>query len=255
LLKLAEEAARAAGEIIRQGRARQVDHKGVVDLVTEVDLACEAEIREVLLRGEPGIPIHGEEGGGAEGAATRWIVDPLDGTTNFVHGFEAYCVCIALQDRSELRVGVIYDPLRDRCYSAEKGRGTTCNGARIHVSACDSLDSALLASGFAYDRRQRAAEYLRFVQAFIERAQGFRRAGSAGMDMTFVASGRLDGYWEFGLHPWDVAAGTVLVREAGGVVTDVEGGDLNVDRPRILATNGRIHDPMVAVLTDLLSAQ
>ena len=255
MLKLAEQAARAAGAIIRQGRAREVDHKGVVDLVTEVDLACETAIRELLQTGAPGIPILGEEGGGAEGAATRWIVDPLDGTTNFVHGFPAFCVCVALQDAGELRVGVIYDPIRDRCYSAEKGRGATCDGDRIQVSRCSTLDRALLASGFAYDRRQRAAEYLRFVQAFIERAQGFRRAGSAGMDLTWVASGRLDGYWEFGLHPWDVAAGTVLVREAGGVVTDVAGGDLDVDRPRILATNGRIHDEMVAVLTDLLSDQ
>ena len=252
MLPVAERAARAAGDIIRRSTAQRIDHKGEVDLVTEVDLACEAAIREILERETPGVPILGEEGGGAQRASTRWIVDPLDGTTNFVHGFPAYCVCVALEDRGELRVGVIYDPVRDRCYSAEKGRGATLNGARMRVSSCPDLDSALLASGFPYDRRERAAELLRFVQAFLERGQGFRRAGSAGMDLALVASGALDGYWEFGLHPWDVAAGTVLVREAGGAVTDVSGGALDLAAPRILASNGAIHDEMLAVLADLL---
>jgi myo-inositol-1(or 4)-monophosphatase len=252
MLPVAVKAAQAAADIIRRSSARRIEHKGDVDLVTEVDLACESAIREVLERETPGIPILGEEGGGAVGASTRWIVDPLDGTTNFVHGFPAYCVCIALEDRGELRAGVILDPVRDRCYSAEKGRGATMNGERMRVSGCSSLDTALLASGFPYDRRRRAAELLRYVQAFLERSQGFRRAGSAGMDLAFVASGALDGYWEFGLHPWDVAAGIVLVREAGGAVTDVAGGDLDLDAPRILASNGAIHDEMLAVLADLL---
>ena len=245
-------AARAAGAIIRRSTAHRVNHEGAVDLVTEVDVECETTIREILERETPGVPILGEEGGGAEGADTRWIVDPLDGTTNFVHGFPAYCVCIALQDRGEFRVGVIYDPIRDHCYSAEQGGGAVRNGEPIRVSSCDRLDTALLASGFPYDRRERAADLLRYVQAFLERGQGFRRAGAAGMDLAFVASGALDGYWEFGLRPWDVAAGIVIVREAGGVVTDMAGGDLILDRPRILATNGAIHDEMLAVLADLL---
>jgi len=254
MLPIAEKAARAAGAIIRSSSASHVAHKGVVDLVTEVDLACESAIREILERESPGIPILGEEEGGAESASTRWIVDPLDGTTNFVHGFPAYCVCIALEDRGDLCVGVIYDPVRNRCYSAEKGRGATRDGETMRVSDCTRLDSALLASGFPYDRRERAAELLRYVQAFLERGQGFRRAGSAGMDLAFVASGSLDGYWEFGLHPWDVAAGVVLVREAGGRVTDVAGGKLNVARPQILATNGTIHDEMLEVLDGLRTA-
>jgi len=252
--ELAERAARAAGEIIRERSAQRIDHKGAVDLVTEVDLACEETIRSILEEGAPGVPILGEEGGGAVGHGTRWIVDPLDGTTNFVHGFPAYCVCIALQQDDELRIGVTYDPIRDHLYGAELGGGTTLNGEPIRVSSRDDLGRCLLASGFAYDRRERAAEYLRYVQAFLERGQGFRRAGSAGTDLAWLAAGRLDGYWEFGLHPWDVASGTLLVREAGGVVTDMTGGELDLDRPRILASNGRIHDQMVEVLVRLLDA-
>jgi len=251
--ELAERAARAAGAIIRERSAQRIEHKGAVDLVTEVDLACEGAIREILEAGAPGVPVLGEEGGGADGERTRWIVDPLDGTTNFVHGFPAYCVCVALQDDGELRVGVTYDPIRDHLYSAELGKGTTLNGDPIRVSNRAELGRCLLASGFAYDRRERAAEYLRFVQAFLERGQGFRRAGSAGTDLAWLAAGRLDGYWEFGLHTWDVASGTLLVREAGGAVTDMTGADLDLDHPRILASNGRIHDQMIEVLVDLLT--
>lgn len=250
--KLAERAARAAGAIIRARSAQRVEHKGAVDLVTEVDLACEETIRGILEADAPGVPILGEEGGGAAGESTRWVVDPLDGTTNFVHGFPAYCVCIALQDRGELRVAVTYDPIRDHLYSAGLGDGATLNGEPIRVSDRDDLGDCLLASGFAYDRRERAAEYLRYVQAFLELGQGFRRAGSAGTDLAWLAAGRLDGYWEFGLHTWDVASGTLLVREAGGAVTDMTGGELDLERPRILASNGWVHDQMVEVLTGLI---
>ncbi|MDP7113863.1 MAG: inositol monophosphatase family protein [Myxococcota bacterium] len=252
MLELAEEAARAAGEIIRAGSARDVRRKGVVDLVTEVDFASEARIREILTAGAPGIPVLGEEEGGAEAASTRWIVDPLDGTVNFVHGLPAYCVCIALQDGGDLELGVVYDPNGDRCFRAVRGGGAELDGRSLRVSATTDLGEALLASGFPYDRRDNADYYLRFLKAFLERAQGFRRPGSAGLDLVTLASGALDGFWEFGLKPWDVAAGTLIIREAGGVVTDLDGSPLNLDRPRVLATNGHIHDAMLAVVADLL---
>jgi len=248
VLELAQRAARLAGDIIHEHSATEVDHKGAVDLVTEVDLACEAAIREALEKGCPGVPVLGEEGGGGEGATTRWIVDPIDGTTNFVHGYPSYCVSIALQRDGELEIGVIYDPVRDRLYSAEKGRGATVDGDPIRVTDCGDLNQALLASGFPYDRREHAARYLAYVKAFIERAQGFRRAGSAAMDMVFLASGAVDGFWEFNLQPWDIAAGTVLVREAGGVVTQMDGSPLDLMRPQILASNGRLHEVMMGVL-------
>ncbi len=252
VIELAERAARAAGAIIRERSAGRIRHKGVVDPVTEVDLACEEAIREILERGCPGVPVLGEEGGGAEDTVDRWIVDPLDGTVNFLHGLECYGVSVALQLAGEVVLGVIVDPLRERCYRAQRGCGADVDGVPIRVSERDDLGQALVASGFPYDRRERAADYLRYVRAFLERAQGFRRCGAATMDLVGVATGRLDGYWELGLHPWDVAAGALLVREAGGVVTDMSGGDLDLMAPRILASNGAIHDQMLAVIEPIL---
>lgn len=246
---LAEHAARTAGAIIRGSAVRSVRHKGEVDLVTEVDLACEHAIRELLLRDTPDIPVVGEELS-ERGAlpATCWIVDPLDGTTNFVHGFPSYCVSVALQVDGRLEVGGVYDAVRDVLYSAQRGRGATVDGQRLRVSACRELDGALLASGFPYDRRERAAFYLAYFQAFMERAQGLRRAGAAALDLAWVAEGRLDGFWEFGLQPWDLAAGALLITEAGGVVTDLEDQTLALSGRRILASNGHIHRAMVRVI-------
>jgi myo-inositol-1(or 4)-monophosphatase len=252
MLELAERAAREAGRIMREGRAQVVQHKGAVNLVTEIDLACETAVREILEAGAPGIPVLGEEEGGAEGVTTRWIVDPLDGTTNYVHGYPSYACLIALQDRGALEVGVTYDPVRDHCYRARRGHGADLDGQPLRVTPTADLDRALLASGFPYDRRERADEYLAYVKAFILRAQGFRRAGAAGMDLAWLASGRVDGFWEFNLQPWDVAAGTLLVQEAGGVVTDMDGGPLDLDRPRILASNGHLHEAMLEVIGALL---
>ena len=249
MIGAAVEAAERACAILRERPRLRVEHKGAVDLVTQVDLACEEAVRSVL---EPtGIPILAEEGGGSR-ATTRWIVDPLDGTTNFVHGFPSYCVSIALQDAGELVVGVIGDPVHDRLFTAERGQGAFCNGERLRVSETETLGQSLVASGFAYDRRERAADYLRFVKVFLEQAQGFRRAGAAAMDLAMVATGQLDGFWEFGLNAWDVAAGSLLVQEAGGRVSDMEGGALDLDTPRVLATNGRIHAAMTQAIGPLL---
>lgn len=253
---IAEEAARAAAAVLvqarAQGGARQVDHKGAVDLVTEVDLRAEQAVRAVLERRSPGVPVLAEEQGGAWGARTRWIVDPLDGTTNFVHGLPHYAVSVALEQNGELLAGCVLDPSRDELWSAARGHGATCNGAPLRVSAVTDLSQALLATGFPYDRRTRAAEYLRPVQAFLERCQGIRRAGAAALDLAWVAGGRLDGFWELGLKPWDVAAGALLVQEAGGRVGEMDGGPLCLEAPRTLASNGHVHAAMEQVLAPLL---
>jgi myo-inositol-1(or 4)-monophosphatase len=268
VIAVAVAAARAAGAII-QGAAgngisaptlpggfaggARVSHKGAIDLVTRIDLAAEAAIRAVLAERTPDIAVLAEEGGGARAAATRWIVDPLDGTTNFVHGFPAYAVSIGLQVDGVMEVGCIYDPLRDHLYTATRGGGAACNGTPIRVSTESDLGHALLLTGFPYDRQQRAAEYLRIVQAFLERCRGIRRAGSAALDFAHIAAGRADGFWELGLSPWDVSAGVLLVAEAGGTVTDMSGGPLDIDRPRVLASNGQIHAEMARVLSGLIS--
>ncbi len=268
MIAVAVQAARAAGAIIRQAAGdgigpptlpddldggTRISRKGDIDLVTRIDLASEAAIRAVLAEQTPDIPVLAEEGGGARTATTRWIVDPLDGTTNFVHGFPAYAVSIGLQVDGVIQVGCIYDPLRDHLYTATRGGGAACNGTRIRVSQTTALGDALLLTGFPYDRQQRAAEYLRIVQAFMERCRGIRRAGAAALDFAHVAAGRADGFWELGLAPWDVCAGVLLVQEAGGVVTDMSGGPISIDRPRVLASNGQIHAQMARILSGLIS--
>lgn len=247
-------AAAAADTIRRAASARDVSHKGAVDLVSEVDLAAEAVICKILAERCPGVPILAEEGGGASGQTTRWIVDPLDGTTNFVHGMPHYAVSVALQQDGDIVAGCIHDVPCDLSYRAGRGSGAWCDDKRLAVSDTPNLDAALLLTGFPYDRRERAARYLKFVLAMLERAQGLRRAGSACQDLCWIASGVGDGYWEFGLQTWDVAAGILLVEEAGGCVTDIAGGPLDLQRPRLLATNGRLHAEMHAVLAPLLSS-
>ncbi|MCO4743881.1 MAG: inositol monophosphatase [Proteobacteria bacterium] len=249
-LDVALEAARAAGKLLH-ARPQRVDHKGVVDLVTEIDRACEDVIRGILAKHTPDIPVLGEEEGGAVDALTRWVVDPLDGTTNFVHGFPSYAVSIALEVDGSAVAGVVLDAARGVEYAAATGRGATAAGVPITVSDCRSLDAALLGTGFGYDRRERAAFYLRFVQRALEQSQGLRRAGAAAVDLALLADGRLDGFWEFTLSPWDVAAGVLIIREAGGVVTAHDGGPLERQRPSPLASNGWLHEPLMAMLGEV----
>jgi myo-inositol-1(or 4)-monophosphatase len=255
---VAEAAAQAGGAVIRAALERRevaaVTHKSAIDLVTEVDLAAEAAICEELQRRSPGVPVLAEERGGARGGATRWIVDPLDGTTNFVHGFPAFCVSVGLEVDGELLAGAIYEPLLDRLTSAAAGLGARQGGHPLRVSGCAALSGALTLTGFAYDRRERADFYLHFVKHFLERSQGVRRAGSAALDLCHIAAGRADAYWEFNLQPWDVAAGALIVREAGGVVTAADGGPLRLDAPQVLASNGLLHDEMVGALRLLLES-
>lgn len=248
LADVATRAARAAGELLRARPLELgVSRKGAVDLVTEVDLASERTIRDILAREAPGIPVQGEEGGGAT-TGTRWAVDPIDGTTNFVHGYPCYCVSIALIEGSVPVVGVIYDPVRDRLHAGWQGGGATVNGTPLRVSSVATLDEALSVTGFPYDRRQKAVFYLALVQRALEQTQGVRRSGSAAMDLTSIATGCADLYWEHNLQPWDTSAGVVLVREAGGMVTRLDGGPWRPDSADLLATNGWMHEAAVGML-------
>lgn len=258
LRAVAEAAAQVSAAMLREaalaGGARSVDRKGAVDLVTELDLRSEALIRDQLERQVPGVPVLAEEGGGGAGATTRWIVDPLDGTTNFVHGLPHFAVSIALEHEGRLLVGCVLDVMRGECWSAGAGLGATCSGRPARVSATTTLSDALLATGFPYDRRERAAALLRPVEEMLRLSQGIRRAGAAALDLAWVAGGRLDGFWELGLAPWDVAAGALLVQEAGGRVTQPDGGDLRLDGAAVLASNGRIHEAMASALAPLLQS-
>jgi len=250
-------ASKAAATIIRDSNSGplSIRHKGAIDLVTQVDMAAESAIRSVLAEHTPDIPVLAEEGGGAVDCPTRWIVDPLDGTTNFVHGYPSYAVSIALEVERELVVGCVFDAVNGVAYTASKGGGSWCGDLRLRVSETSELSGALLATGFPYDRRKNVDRYLRYVRAFLLAGQGLRRAGAAAMDFVAVAAGRIDGYWEFGLNPWDVAAGVLLVQEAGGMVSDMEGGPLDLGEPRLLCSNGKVHDEMTKILTQLLSSE
>jgi len=216
----AERIAREAGAILRQGYGRAVDkcieHKGAVDLVTEFDRRSEAFILSELRREFPGHTLYAEESGRlGEKSEHEWLVDPLDGTTNFAHGLPPFSVSLALTQRGQLQIGVVYDPTRAELFSAEAGRGATLNGEAIRVSAEADLDKAILSTGFPYDvrtsPRNNFAQFIRFQL----RAQAVRRIGSAALDGCYVACGRLDGYWEYKLNPWDIGAGALIVREAG----------------------------------------
>jgi myo-inositol-1(or 4)-monophosphatase len=252
----AERIAREAGAILREGYGRAVDkrieHKGAIDLVTEFDRRSEAFILSALRREYPGHAIVAEESGRrGERGEYEWLVDPLDGTTNFAHGLPPFSVSLALTRRGQLLVGAVYDPTRDELFSAEAGQGATLNGQPIHVSAEAELDKALLCTGFPYDvRTSPRNNFAQFFQ-FQLRAQAVRRLGSAAIDCCYVACGRLDGYWEFKMNPWDVGAGALIVREAGGRVTTETGDDDFLGRDSIVASNGRLHAQMVRVLKEV----
>jgi len=221
-----------------------------IDLVTEVDRACEALIVEALRRERPRDDVLAEEGGAHAdaGAAWRWIVDPLDGTVNFAHGYPCFCVSIGVERDGERHVGVVYDPLRDELYEAVRGGGARRNGRAIRVSQAATVQRALLATGFAYDVHDSADDNLDRLVRAVKHAGGVRRDGSAAIDLCYVACGRFDGYWELKLHPWDVAAGILLVEEAGGRVSDLAGGPAPASGREILASNGPLHDALLALL-------
>jgi len=249
VLRVAVEAALAAGRIQREryrGRIC-VRHKGAVDLVTDVDMACEEAIREVLARRAPGTAVLGEEEGVTGAGRSRWVVDPLDGTTNYAHGFPVFCASVAWEEEGRVVAGAIYDPLRDELFTAERGRGARLGGDPVRVSAVGDLGSSLLATGFPYDRRENPRNYREFCH-LTQVTQGVRRGGSAALDLAYVACGRLDGFWEPGLKPWDLAAGCLLVEEAGGTVTRYDGGPFTPYDGDVVASNTLLHPALLAEL-------
>jgi len=250
---LAERLALAAGAVQRAKLATDIEIRtksSAIDLVTEVDRECEALIVSGLRRERPGDAVLAEEGGGGdcEDARWRWLVDPLDGTTNYAHGYPRFCVSIGVEYAGERVVGVVYDPLLDELYAARRGGGAELNGAPIRVSRETDLGNALVATGFAYDVRRSREDNLDHFVAFVKRARAVRRDGSAALDLCYVAAGRFDGYWELKLHPWDVAAGLLIVEEAGGRTSDLAGGPARRSGVECVASNGGIHDQMLAIL-------
>ena len=247
LEQVALRAARAAGRIHLQRLSRiKVSRKtNSIDLVTEADRESEEAVIRTLNRAFPEHAILAEESGAnARLSEHRWIIDPLDGTTNFAHGFPQFCVSIAYERRGRVELAVVFDALKRELFVAARGRGARLNGRPIHVSATPSLDRALLATGFPYDRRERRNFYFTFWEAFMMRTQGVRRTGSAALDLCYVACGRVDAFWEFGLRPWDVAAGALVVGEAGGRVSNLDGSPLDLEARKILASNGKLHRAM-----------
>lgn len=236
------------------GKQQRIEYKGAVDVVTETDRAVEALVVARLRHAFPDHLIVGEEGSGGKGPARpqpgqyAWYLDPIDGTTNFAHRHPHFAVSLAMARDDELLLGIVADPLRGETFAGLRGQGATLDGAAIRVSAVGELGQALLATGLPYDRRDHADFYLGIIKSFVLRAQGIRRAGSAALDLCYLACGRFDGYWEWKLSPWDSAAGVLIVREAGGIVTDFHGGPFDLYGTETLATNGRLHDAMIAVL-------
>ena len=253
--RVAVDAARAAGRLLRDelSGTRRIEFKGSpTNLVTEMDQRAEREILTRLRASFPGDAILAEEGGAARGrSGRRWIVDPLDGTTNYAHGLPIFGVSIGLEAEGRVVLGVVYDPMRDELYVAERGLGATLNDAPIAVSATSSLDTSLLVTGFPYNIRETADTNLDEYAAFSVRARAVRRLGSAVLDLAYVASGRFDAFWELRLSAWDVAAGSLLVEEAGGRVTGIDGRPMKVDAPTLVASNGKVHDAVLRVLAEV----
>jgi len=253
MLNFAIETARDAGQILLEkfGRKLNITKKGDINLVTEADFASEALIIERIRSYYPKHSILAEESGEAvvigDGSTWKWIIDPLDGTTNFAHGYPCFCVTIALEHDGDVVVGVTFDPTRNELFAAERGRGATLNGKPIRVSETEKLGNALICTGFPYDFKQRA-NFARHLTDFLLTSRGVRRDGSAAIDMAYVACGRFDGFWEEGLNAWDVAAGVLLIEEAGGQVSYYDGSPFSIYRPPIVASNGLLHSQMMNVL-------
>jgi myo-inositol-1(or 4)-monophosphatase len=251
-LSVAVEAALAAGEILRGffGGAFRISYKGELNLVTEADLAAEREIVSILRARFPDAAILAEEAGASAGASgLRFIVDPLDGTTNFAHGYPMFAVSIGCEMEERPVAGVVYDPTREELFTAERGKGAFLNGRALSVSSTASLHESLLVTGFPYDLKDDLAGSLRLFQRFMGTCRAIRRDGSAALDLCYVAAGRTDGFWEEKLGAWDTAAGAVIVEEAGGRVTDLRGGEFHPSRGQVVASNGRIHEEMLRILS------
>lgn len=246
--------AREAGAVVRAGYGtiHAPERKGRIDLVTEYDRRSERLLLARIAARFPGHAVLAEESGTHAGSRVRWLIDPLDGTTNFAHNYPFFAVSIGVEVEGELAAGAVYDPVRDEMFAAARGAGAALNGEAIRVSATSRIEDALLVTGFPYDVRERPERVLPAFEAFLARAQGIRRDGSAALNLCYVAMGRFDGFWEAALSPWDTAAGTLLVREAGGRVTDYAGARFAPGTGSILATNDRVHAEMMDVLAAAL---
>jgi myo-inositol-1(or 4)-monophosphatase len=250
-LKVAEEASRMAGEMLRRhiDSSREIVYKGAVNLVTNFDRRSQEVIFSHLSSRFPDHDFLAEEDLCEQrGSEFRWIIDPIDGTTNYAHNFPIFCVSIALEWKSNVVCGVIYDPMRGEMFSAISGKGSVMNGHRIQISATGDLDKSLLATGFPYDIRESEVNNIDHFVNFATRAQAIRRCGSAALDLCYVACGRFDGFWELKLSPWDVAAGVLIVKESGGRVSDFQGETASIYGKDLLASNGLIHEQMIQIL-------
>jgi myo-inositol-1(or 4)-monophosphatase len=257
LLATAIRIAREAGALLLDyyRRGVRVEYKGEVDIVTEADRASEQLIIEKLRQHFPDHAVVAEEGGGHSGAsAYRWFIDPLDGTTNFAHTFPMFCVSMAVEREGELLAGVIFDPTRDELFTAERGSGARLNNQPIRVSRVSRLEEALVATGFPSKKRHKNAN-IHYYHQISMRSHGVRRAGSAALDLAYLAAGRLDGFWEFNLHPWDFAAGRLMVEEAGGKVTDMNGQPHRMDSAHTAGSNGLLHAQLLEAFQEIAAGK
>ncbi len=255
-LNIAISAARAAGQILLRNAARsrdlKIQQKNVNDFVTEVDLHAEQEIISVIRKAYPEHAIVAEESGRQEGEHCEWIIDPLDGTTNFLHGIPQYAVSIAMREGKKMQLGVVYDPFKEELFCASRGEGATLNNRRIRVSTQRDLQSSLIGTGLPYRVDQEIDTYLATLRALLVHTSGIRRAGSAALDLAYVAAGRFDGFWEFGLNIWDIAAGVLLIQEAGGLVSDLDGGHDYMVTGNIVAANSKLFKPLLTTLNSAI---
>ncbi len=257
MLNIAVRAARAGGRVLTQSMNRietiRVESKGKNDFVSEVDRATEAEIVGTLQRSYPDHKFICEESGetGQADAEYVWYIDPLDGTTNFLHGYPAFCVSIAVAKNGRLDQAVIYNPVSQELFTGSKGAGATLDGRRIRVAKRGGLDTAMLSSGYANDDRSDFQAYLKTLATFTDRASSIRRQGSAALDLAYVAAGRLDGYWQFNLNNWDTAAGALIVREAGGLIGDMKGDEHWFESGNIVAASPRVFDAMIRTFREV----
>jgi len=251
-LEVALEAVKKAGEVLRSNldNVGKIEYKGEKSIVTKVDLLSEKVIKETISKHFPGHSILGEETGRdkKESSSYLWLVDPLDGTTNYAHSYPHFAVSIALQAKGELQLGVVYNPVREELFYAQEGRGAYLNGKKIRVSKIDALEESHLVTGFVYEKTNLFEENIIHFENFLRRAQSVRRDGSAALDLCYVACGRFDGFWELGLNAWDIAGGIVILEEAGGLVTDFGGRKIDLYGEELLATNGLIHNEMIKLL-------
>ena len=250
-LKFTEELAKKAGLLLKSkfNQKHDITYKGDINIVTEADKMSEDLIIAEIIRVFPNHGILSEESPSIAGSAdARWIIDPLDGTTNYAHAFPVFCVSIALEIEDSVALGVIYDPIRDELFTATRDNGAFLNGSKIKVSAINNLTRSLLATGFPYDIRDSRENNLDYFNAMAIKVQAIRRAGAAALDLAYIAAGRFDGFWELKLKPWDTAAGSLIVQEAGGSISDMTGNNWNISSPGMIASNGLIHQQMLDIL-------